>query len=582
MSNPISYGIARSTTDGGILWCNGLLREQPGLLAQFPRWAAMVEEVTEWGEAHPLDAANSLTISVSREGDELVWLVTDMQRCGSGCRELKSVREHLSMVLDVAPVGIWMQNSRGKLSFVNRAFCEAIGIQETEFLAAERYDMLLPAEYVPACLASDAKALASDGQTVTIQRLPMADGRIHDLEVYKAVRRDAAGEPVALVGVAIDATVRLADGLAINKAKESAELLSRAKSEFINLMSHELLTPIHGILDLAKLMDGEDAPGKPEFVQGILASGEKLRRITEAILAYSRLDVRSPEESRVAFNIAESVAAWFEKHCVEDAARKQPRSPCFMPVTNHGDSLVLAVQRKLEENYAQPLSVGDMAAWGSVCSRTLARRFQAATGTLPGSYFQQLRLCKAKEMLENTLKSLEEVIATVGYKDVASFRKRFREQFGALPSLHRKRHTHGERRQEISLHCDVTPELDRTVFGDELGLNRVLSTLLSNALKFTRQGGVKLTVSAAPPEQGQIEVVFTLIDTGIGIPENFMPHLFTPFMQAEDTLTRLHGGIGLNLALSKKLVGRMGGELRIESTEGQGVTARLRLRFDLG
>lgn len=383
------------------------------------------------------------------------------------------------------------------------------------------------------------------------------------------------------MGVAIDATAKLADGLAMKKAQEAAESLSRAKSEFINLMSHELLTPIHGILNLAKLLSGEDTPGKPELAQGIRASGERLRRIIESILAHSRLDVRSPEESRVAFNIAESVTAWFEKHCLEDAARKRPHSPCFTPTMDHGDSLVLTVQLRLEENYAQPLSVEDMAAWVSVCSRTLARRFQAATGMLPSNYLPQLRLCKAKEMLKNTRQPLEKIIAAVGYKDVASFRERFRLQFGALPSICRKRRAHGERREELSLRCDVAPELNRTVFGDALSLERVLSALLRNALKFTRQGVIKLSATVAPQKQGRIEVVFTLSDTGAGIPKNFMPHLFTPFMQAKDTLTRIHGGVGLDLALSKKLVDRMGGELRIESIEGQGATVRLTLSFDL-
>ncbi len=124
--------------------------------------------------------------------------------------------------------------------------------------------MLLPEEFVPSCPASDAKALASDSPTTTIQRLPMADGQIHDLEVYKAVRRNKAGEPVALVGVAIEATAKLADGLALRKAKGTAESLSRDKPEFIKLMSHELLTPIHGTTTRPKLRFGYLNPATPQ------------------------------------------------------------------------------------------------------------------------------------------------------------------------------------------------------------------------------------------------------------------------------------------------------------------------------
>lgn len=115
-------------------------------------------------------------------------------------------REKLQLLLDNAPVGIWMQNGSGKLEFVNRAFCTAMGIPEQTFLAAAHYKDVLPGAYVPMCLASDAKALGHEGVTVTEQQLPFADGRVHDLRVYKAVKRDEQGHPLALVGIAIDIT----------------------------------------------------------------------------------------------------------------------------------------------------------------------------------------------------------------------------------------------------------------------------------------------------------------------------------------------------------------------------------------
>lgn len=118
-------------------------------------------------------------------------------------------RDKLQLILDYAPVGIWMQDGAGKLEFVNRAFCDAMGIPEERFLAAGHYKELIPAEFVPQCLASDAKALASEGVSVTEQQLPFADGRVHDLRVIKAVKRDARGEPVALVGIALDITEEL-------------------------------------------------------------------------------------------------------------------------------------------------------------------------------------------------------------------------------------------------------------------------------------------------------------------------------------------------------------------------------------
>lgn len=112
--------------------------------------------------------------------------------------------EKLRFVLDYAPVGIWLQDGSGKLEFVNKVFCDAMGIPEARFLAAAHYQEVLPAPYVPQCLDSDEKALASKGVSVTYQQLPFVDGRVHDLRVIKAVHRDESGKPLFMVGIAQD------------------------------------------------------------------------------------------------------------------------------------------------------------------------------------------------------------------------------------------------------------------------------------------------------------------------------------------------------------------------------------------
>lgn len=119
---------------------------------------------------------------------------------------LRKEREALQLILDYAPIGIWLQNGKGKLSVVNKAFCGAMGIPEARFLAVDHYAELIPEPFREQCLASDAKALASDGISDNHQRLPFVDGKIHDLRVIKAVKRDAQGEPEFLVGLSVDIT----------------------------------------------------------------------------------------------------------------------------------------------------------------------------------------------------------------------------------------------------------------------------------------------------------------------------------------------------------------------------------------
>lgn len=124
---------------------------------------------------------------------------------------------------------------------------------------------------------------------------------------------------------------------------------------------------------------------------------------------------------------------------VDVGSRRQSCFSCFTPILDHKDRTVLTVQHKLEKHFAMPLSVDKLAEWVHVSPRTLQRRFQTATGESPIRYLQKLRLSKAQERLENSLRPLEEIVAEIGYEDLSSFRKLFRQHFGLSPSRYRQR-----------------------------------------------------------------------------------------------------------------------------------------------
>jgi PAS domain S-box-containing protein len=116
----------------------------------------------------------------------------------------------------------------------------------------------------------------------------------------------------------------------------------------------------------------------------------------------------------------------------------------------------------------------------------------------------------------------------------------------------------------LALHIDPsTPPLVR---GDPEKLRGVLLNLLGNAVKFTAEGEVRLDV--APTADGLWR--FSVTDTGIGIPESALPHLFEPFVQADITTTRRFGGSGLGLAIAEQLVRMMDGRIEVSSTLGRG------------
>ncbi len=128
------------------------------------------------------------------------------------------------------------------------------------------------------------------------------------------------------------------------------------------------------------------------------------------------------------------------------------------------------------------------------------------------------------------------------------------------------------RNKGLELMGGVSPEVPIIVEGDPGRIRQVLINLLSNAVKFTKEGYVSLTVSHVGFEDDMDVIKFEVSDTGIGIPSDKIPGLFSPFTQVDPSATRSFGGTGIGLAISKKLVDLMDGRLEVESREGTGTS----------
>ena len=124
-------------------------------------------------------------------------------------------------------------------------------------------------------------------------------------------------------------------------------------------------------------------------------------------------------------------------------------------------------------------------------------------------------------------------------------------------------------------------QLDETLptglVGDPIRIGQVLLNLANNAVKFTSQGWVSVTVAPEWRDAGRVRLCFEVRDSGIGIAADALPRLFQPFTQADSSTTRQYGGTGLGLAICHRLVALMGGEITVESTPGQGSRFSFRL-----
>lgn len=138
------------------------------------------------------------------------------------------------------------------------------------------------------------------------------------------------------------------------------------------------------------------------------------------------------------------------------------------------------------------------------------------------------------------------------------------------------------RRGNLAFRLEGSHGLPAWVEGDPTRIRQILNNLLSNALKFTQEGGVTLRMAASPRADGTFSLTLEVIDTGPGMADAQIAGLFTAYGQLSDSVARTHGGTGLGLNISRELARLMGGDLVAASAPGLGATFRLSLDLALG
>lgn len=237
-----------------------------------------------------------------------------------------------------------------------------------------------------------------------------------------------------------------ATNMQLNEAIQKAEVASKAKSDFLANISHELRTPMNGILGMTQLAISRAESGEiQKFLHNIEKSAEILMHLINDVLDFSRIDSGQMVIERAPFNLSELI--------------------------------------------------------------------------------DQLTHFAGKRCLE----------------------------------------------KELDFDCEIEDQLPEILFGDALRIKQILINLLDNAVKFTPDGYVKLSVSYFKPSSSDTGVVkFMVIDSGIGINESDLPLLFDSFAQLDSSITRQYGGTGLGLALCQKLASLMNGVIEVESNHGEG------------
>jgi signal transduction histidine kinase len=187
----------------------------------------------------------------------------------------------------------------------------------------------------------------------------------------------------------------------------------------------------------------------------------------------------------------------------------------------------------------------------------------------------QVNTAKFQEHLTRALENCKRLLNLINdILDQAQFQAgvlELRQQPFNLPALLEKSRQPLDaliKEKGLSYELNIAPDVPAEINGDPDRMQQVLSKLVSNAVKFTNQGGITVNVSLPREDLLCIEV----IDTGPGIPAEQLPDIFEPFRRGSNYAQREHQGAGLGLSIAKQIVARMGGEISVSSVLGVGST----------
>ncbi len=124
----------------------------------------------------------------------------------------------------------------------------------------------------------------------------------------------------------------------------------------------------------------------------------------------------------------------------------------------------------------------------------------------------------------------------------------------------------------LEFNVSVAPDVPATVIGDDVRVKQILINVLNNAVKYTREGSVTLSIQCGKIEDGKQSILYTITDTGMGIKKENLPYLFTAFKRVDEDKNRHIEGTGLGLSIVRQLVDLMGGEISVNSIYTQGTT----------
>jgi PAS domain S-box-containing protein len=482
-------------------------------------------------------------------------------------------------LIESLPLNVFRKDLAGTIVDANQRFCDTIGHTMEETIGKNDFD-LFPRAQAQKYRDDDNRVTQSGEVLEDIEEHVKNDGDRLYVQVLKAPARDAKGQIVGVQGMFWDVTSRV--------IAEEARRLSDAK--FRRLVESDIIGVMIASLD-GRILEAND-----EFLRIIAYSRQEL----DACLL--RWDTQTPDEYRhlddLAIQQLEETGAcrpWEKEYLRKDGSRIAVLIG-IAAIDHSSDECICWVlditdRKRMEDELKRAKEAADLASEAkSQFLANMSHEIRTPMNAVIGMtelVLQSSLTTEQKDYLRMVLHSGESLLAVIN--DILDFSKveagkleidakpfDFFDTIGdTMKSLALRAHA-----KQIELACDIAPTVPTMLIGDSGRIRQVVLNLVGNAIKFTQQGEVVLSVEVEREDQQEILLHFEVRDTGVGIPLAKQEQVFAAFEQADATMTRQFGGTGLGLAIAKRLVELMSGRLWVDSVEGTGSTFHFTVLLD--
>ncbi len=509
-----------------------------------------------------------------------ILLIVSNRRLFAAKKEAKCNEKHLDTLLNAIPELVWFKDPDGIYVYCNRRFETFFGMKEAEIKGKSDYDFV-GSEEADSFRRHDLKAILEGKPSLNEEWVTFASDMHREfLETIKTPVYNEKNNLLGVLGVGRDITGR----------KQMEEKLTEAmlflnESQAIAHLAGWKLNPEKNLLywtdELYRML--EHPMGEP------LNYSECLRYFVAEFRTVVIQAIKDAFEKHVPFNLncrmisSSGRSFWVDFRCIGrlDSEDGEYIAGTLQDITEHKQIEELLITAR---DMAEAVSRTKTELLATI-SHELRTPLNGVMGGMQLLEMTELSddqkdyLQIAKQGADNELALVNDLI------DLASLEAsgmQFRNSsFMLLESIRNviENYTASIKGKGLSLEVSLSDTLNQDVVGDSLRLKQILNNLVSNAVKFTREGKITVYAEATPGFSGELLLRFSLTDTGIGIAREDQERIFTPFVQADMSNTRNFGGTGLGLAICRKLSEMMGGRILLESKEGEGSCFVLELPF---